>query len=169
MHPARPRPAALVLVALLVIAAACSSSPGTVSPPGAPTPLVPSTSPPTTPGTSPATTARSTDTTTTSTDTTTSTAAPTSPPTTVAPTPAPTTVPPVVYLRAGDEGPEVSAIQRLLVDTGYLSPGYLDGVFDRSTNGAVLAFQGDYGLIVDGVVGPETRRSLRAAAASIAN
>ena len=37
-----------------------------------------------------------------------------------------------------------------------------------ATNRAVLAFQGDYGLIVDGVVGPDTTRSLRAAAASIA-
>lgn len=58
-------------------------------------------------------------------------------------------------------------MQELLARTGYLGPGYVDGVFDRATNRAVLAFQGDYGLIVDGVVGPETRRSLRAAAASI--
>lgn len=77
-------------------------------------------------------------------------------------------MPPIVFLRAGDEGPEVSRLQQLLVQTGYLQPGYLDGVFDRATNRAVLAFQGEYGLLVDGVVGPETTRSLRAAAASIA-
>ncbi len=62
----------------------------------------------------------------------------------------------------------MSEVQELLAKAGYLGPGYTDGVFDRATNGAVLRFQGDYGLIVDGVVGPETKRSLRAAAASIA-
>lgn len=90
---------------------------------------------------------------------------PPAPPTTTSPVVA--TVP-IVYLRAGDEGPGVTAIQEQLIRLEYLAPGGATGVFDRATNSAVLAFQGQYGLIVDGVVGPETRSSLAAASASVA-
>ncbi|MFN3258766.1 MAG: peptidoglycan-binding protein [Ilumatobacter sp.] len=75
---------------------------------------------------------------------------------------------PILYLRAGDEGPEVTAIQERLIALEYLAAGGATGVFDRATNSAVLAFQGQYGLLVDGVVGPETRAALAAAAASVA-
>ena len=75
--------------------------------------------------------------------------------------------PEIVYLRAGDEGPEISILQLKLRTAGFLDPGYTDGVFDRATNAAVLAFQGQYGLIVDGIVGPETQRALTAAALSV--
>lgn len=73
----------------------------------------------------------------------------------------------VVLLRQGDEGPRVTAIQRKLVTLGYLPRGSATGVFDSSTNTAVLGFQADYGLVVDGLVGPETERSISAAANSI--
>ena len=155
----------LAVSVALATATGCGSSSDAVTAPGAPTvpPSLLTTDPPsTTTTTAPARIA---------TTTTRATPAPsttTVPTTTVDPTTtAPTTVP-VVFLRAGDEGPEVSGIQRLLAQAGYLDTGYVDGVFDRATNRAVLAFQGDYGLIVDGVVGPDTTRSLRAAAASIA-
>lgn len=102
----------------------------------------------------------------------------TAPPTTTAPTttapatsePVPTTLPPVdgPYYRIGDEGPEISLIQQKLVLVEFLDPGYTDGVFDGATNDAVIAFQGQYGLLVDGVVGPATDLALTAAAASVA-
>jgi len=71
------------------------------------------------------------------------------------------------FLRQGDEGPRVGLIQFKLVALDYLPPGGDTGVFDGATNSAVLAFQGDYGLIVDGIIGPETERAISAAAESI--
>ena len=81
----------------------------------------------------------------------------------------PTTAPPDPndFLRQGDEGPRVGLVQFKLVVLGYLPSGADTGVFDGATNSAVLAFQGDYGLIVDGIVGPETDRAISAAAESI--
>lgn len=73
----------------------------------------------------------------------------------------------VVYYRGGDEGPEIAVLQLKLQTVGFLASGYAVGVFDSATNGAVLEFQGQYGLIVDGIVGPETERALTAAAVSV--
>lgn len=88
------------------------------------------------------------------------------PPTTAGP---PTTPPSPdgPYYRAGDEGPEIAIIQLKLVTADFLEPGYTEGVFDLATNQAVLDFQGQYGLLVDGVVGPATERALTAAALSV--
>ena len=106
---------------------------------------------------------------------------PTEPPTTDAP-PATNAAPPETeptpapettegrnpdFLRQGDDGPRVGLIQFKLVVLGYLPTGGDTGVFDGATNSAVLAFQGDYGLIVDGIIGPETERAISAAAESI--
>ncbi len=99
------------------------------------------------------------------------TAAPTAPPTTPAPTaPPPTTDPPreVEYLRQGDEGPRIATMQRELIALDLLPPGADTGVFDAATNSALLSFQGQWGLLVDGVFGPETDRALTAAAQSVA-
>ena len=74
---------------------------------------------------------------------------------------------PADFLRQGDEGPRVGLVQFKLVVLGYLPSGADTGVFDSATNSAVLAFQGDYGLIVDGIIGPETDRAISAAAESI--
>ena len=71
------------------------------------------------------------------------------------------------FLRQGDEGPRIGLIQFKLVVLGYLPAGGDTAVFDSATNSAVLAFQGDYGLIVDGIIGPETERAISAAAESI--
>lgn len=46
-------------------------------------------------------------------------------------------------------------LQQLLTDYGY-DPGVIDGDFGPNTENAVKEFQGDYGLTVDGIVGPES-------------
>ncbi len=65
--------------------------------------------------------------------------------------------------RKGSEGREVSDIQGRLVSAGFLqeSCGEVDqGFFSDETERAVRAFQQDRGLIADGIVGPDTWRSL---------
>lgn len=67
----------------------------------------------------------------------------------------------VEVLRKGDLGEEVRWVQRRLQMHGH-DPGPADGVFGPRTDAAVRSFQTVKGLLVDGVVGPETRRALRA-------
>lgn len=71
------------------------------------------------------------------------------------------------FLRIGDDGPRVTRMQLQLQALGYLDPGYDEGLFDRATADALIDFQAQYGLVVDGIFGPETDRSLSAAAASV--
>lgn len=59
----------------------------------------------------------------------------------------------------GDMGPEVSAVQRRLIDLGYYDGG-VDGVYGQQTESAVLAFQRSTGLNPDGIVGSDTRVAL---------
>ena len=66
-------------------------------------------------------------------------------------------MPPV---RRGDSGESVKWVQHFLIAAGYLREDEIDGDFGRITLGAVLAFQFDNGLAVDGIVGPETRAAL---------
>lgn len=127
----------------------------------APTTAVPAT---TVPPTAPATTSAPSPSTTQVPATSEAPATTAAPATTDAPT---TTESNVVYYRSGDEGPEVAVLQLKLETVGFLASGYTVGVFDSATNGAVLEFQGQYGLIVDGIVGPETERALTAAAVSV--
>jgi hypothetical protein len=61
-------------------------------------------------------------------------------------------------LTAGSQGNGVSAVQRAL---GVL----VTGRYDSATRRAVLAFQRSHGLIVDGIVGPQTRAALGLASA----
>ena len=64
-------------------------------------------------------------------------------------------------LRAGDNGDDVKAIQDVLTKKGYnLGPKGADGVYGQGTAAAVRDFQQKNGLIVDGEVGPETRKRL---------
>ncbi len=58
-------------------------------------------------------------------------------------------------LRRGDRGLDVQRLQMLLDAAGY-SPGPVDGIFGSLTLDAVVAFQRDQGLAVDGLVGPQT-------------
>ncbi len=62
-------------------------------------------------------------------------------------------------LRKGSRGADVKRVQELLTSAGY-SPGRADGIFGAKTELAVLSYQEDTGLRVDGLVGPGTRKSL---------
>lgn len=66
--------------------------------------------------------------------------------------------PPAPALSLGDRGPEVSALQTRLNALG--ADLEVDGDFGRNTLAAVMAFQSEKGLDVDGIVGPQTRRAL---------
>jgi len=63
-------------------------------------------------------------------------------------------------LSVGSTGPAVVELQDLLNAKGY-DAGPSDGVFDSSTLTAVIAFQKDQNLWVDGLVGPATIKALR--------
>jgi len=65
--------------------------------------------------------------------------------------------------RPGDKGQDVVVIQYLLVAHGYVGVGPVDGVYGRMTTRAVMAWQRDMGLVVDGIAGPVTTASLKAA------
>ncbi len=62
------------------------------------------------------------------------------------------------FLRYDDEnlmqGPDVLVLQEKLVKKGYQVS--TNGVYDKSTEKAVLRFQETSGLRVDGIAGPET-------------
>lgn len=62
--------------------------------------------------------------------------------------------------RHGDEGNAVRDIQDRLAALGFDSPIDQRGLFDAVTRDAVMAFQKAKGLEPDGVVGPDTWRSL---------
>lgn len=64
-------------------------------------------------------------------------------------------------VRRGDKGTEVKEIQRKLLELGYKLPKYgADGDFGSETEAAVKAFQKDWGLKTDGIVGEETLKML---------
>lgn len=64
-------------------------------------------------------------------------------------------------LRAGDHGPSVRAVRERLVAAGELPTSAADGeAFDGSVERAVRAFQQRRGMLVDGIVGPQTFRAL---------
>lgn len=59
-----------------------------------------------------------------------------------------------------EPGPDVSTVQQSLFALGYYT-GPIDGDYGTGTRDAVIAFQRDYGLSPDGVVGPQTYDSLQ--------
>jgi peptidoglycan hydrolase-like protein with peptidoglycan-binding domain len=65
-------------------------------------------------------------------------------------------------LRRGDSGPSVRTLQQRLIAKGY-SCGHkgADGMFGADTEQAVMAFQRDEGLSVDGIAGARTDAALR--------
>lgn len=63
--------------------------------------------------------------------------------------------------KTGNKNAGVLEIQELLSEKGY-PVGAIDGMFGKLTRDAVLAFQHDNSLDVDGVVGPNTLKALRA-------
>ena len=62
-------------------------------------------------------------------------------------------------LEFGSSGDAVRKLQRRLEALGY-KPGYTDGKFGATTEAAVMAFQANNGLTVDGKAGPATQRAL---------
>lgn len=58
-------------------------------------------------------------------------------------------------LKEGDSGEDVKQLQRDLKKLGYYNSS-IDGIFGPKTRQAVMAFQADQDLAVDGVVGPYT-------------
>jgi N-acetylmuramoyl-L-alanine amidase len=59
----------------------------------------------------------------------------------------------------GSSGPDVTKVQALLNRWGYYT-GPIDGYYSGKTFRAVMEFQRKNGLLVDGVVGPQTRAAL---------
>jgi SpoIID/LytB domain protein len=62
-------------------------------------------------------------------------------------------------LRIGVSGSDVRQLQQFLKLVGY-DPGSADGVFGPQTDRALRTFQSGSGLMIDGIVGPMTKRSL---------
>lgn len=69
-----------------------------------------------------------------------------------------------LQLGAENDAALVRELQLALTKAGY-DPGPADGVFGKQTEEAVVAFQQDNGLAVDGRVGPETAAALDSALA----
>lgn len=67
---------------------------------------------------------------------------------------------PDAVIRRGDYGDDVHWMQQQLYEAGYMRATELDGDFGTITFGALLAFQFDNGLQVDGICGPATKRQL---------
>ena len=63
-------------------------------------------------------------------------------------------------LELGATDPEVACLESQLIAAGALSEVGPDHVFDDATDAAVRTFQGANGLVVDGVVGPQTAAQL---------
>jgi peptidoglycan hydrolase-like protein with peptidoglycan-binding domain len=83
------------------------------------------------------------------------------PPTPIPPVPVPPApCPPRATLRFGSRGPAVEELQRRLNAKGATPQLKVDGNFGPLTNAAVRAFQRSRGLVIDGVVGPNTWAAL---------
>lgn len=64
---------------------------------------------------------------------------------------------PTNTIKRGDKGAAVEWMQQKLADRGYLRRNEIDGDFGTITFGALLAFQFDNKLEVDGICGPATK------------
>ena len=64
-------------------------------------------------------------------------------------------------LKRGSQGTAVTELQQALFVLGF-DPEGVDGIFGPKTEAAVRAFQDDKGLMIDGIVGSETRSALSA-------
>ena len=61
--------------------------------------------------------------------------------------------------KMGSRSEEVKKIQTALRDKGYFNSN-IDGIFGTVTKNAVMRFQADYGLTVDGIAGKNTLKAL---------
>lgn len=64
-----------------------------------------------------------------------------------------------MLLKVGSRGETVRKLQEMLNSLGF-NCGAADGIFGPKTQAAVKAFQKKYGLVADGIVGPQTWRKL---------
>jgi peptidoglycan hydrolase-like protein with peptidoglycan-binding domain len=64
------------------------------------------------------------------------------------------------FLRRGSQGPKVVTLQKLLNTHGADPQIKVDGWFGVATDAAVRALQSRWGIVIDGVVGPETYERL---------
>jgi peptidoglycan hydrolase-like protein with peptidoglycan-binding domain len=83
------------------------------------------------------------------------------------PTPNPVSPPVSTYdpksslILSGSTVPKVKELQRDLIQLGYdIGPKGVDGIFVPDTGEAVLEYQADHSLLVDGKVGPQTWGSI---------
>lgn len=67
-----------------------------------------------------------------------------------------------------EPGPDVQMVQNILNQVGYYN-GAIDGIYGNATRDAVIAFQRDYGLGADGIVGPNTYEALAKVDATLNN
>jgi peptidoglycan hydrolase-like protein with peptidoglycan-binding domain len=67
------------------------------------------------------------------------------------------------YVRSGESGEQVRALQEALNRAGAQPPLEVGGTFDAATEAAVRQFQQSHGCAVDGIVGPETLGAMDAA------
>ena len=70
-----------------------------------------------------------------------------------------------IYLEVGNEGKNVKTLQNRLIELGWLS-GSASGLYDETTEAAVIAFQKKAKLWADGKAGPKTLEALFAASAA---
>lgn len=67
-------------------------------------------------------------------------------------------------LRKGSKGEAVRTMQQMLIACGYnCGSTVADGSFGNNTRNALMRFQGDHSLSVDGVYGPKSHAALTAA------
>ncbi len=66
-------------------------------------------------------------------------------------------------IRFGAQGGHVTKLQQALIDSGHPLPKFgVDGIFGSETNGSVRSYQKSNGLLIDGIVGPQTMGNLDA-------
>ena len=70
-----------------------------------------------------------------------------------------------IYLSVGNEGKNVKTLQNRLIELGWMS-GSASGLYDETTEAAVIAFQKKAKLWADGKAGPKTLEALFAAGAA---
>jgi hypothetical protein len=75
------------------------------------------------------------------------------------------TIPAGGHLASGDNGSQVTELQKALTELKYYS-GKIDGDFGTGTEAAVVAFQNDHNLTPDGIVGTDTADAINTALSS---